>query len=285
MQMSVWNNLRENNKGYKEIPKSKLRMLYEKITRKTENTWNVKTYSLWNMEKYERQVQLTFTSGVEKLRRAWNNGMQQMEQQFRTVLGGYGKHISTGINTGTSEQYARVYENKLSVENNSRPKQQSQNKHYNTNPKRKNDRSKCLSGIQYKTNYAPLPDKKLSTIKMVQPTRQEKTKSRTCKVYDIIDCGPRKRFVVKGKKGPFIVHNCENIIQHISRNIIAFQMLMVSKRYKVLLTVHDEVVVLIPENEADKGMEFLYKCFTTAPKWCPDIPLSADGGYDYRYSK
>ena len=90
------------------------------------------------------------------------------------------------------------------------------------------------------------------------------------------------RFVEKYIYGALLI---ENIIQHISRNIIAEQLLNARKRYPLLLTVHDEGVFLLPEKEADEGMEFLYDVFTTAPKWCPDIPLSAEGGHAKNYSK
>ena len=30
---------------------------------------------------------------------------------------------------------------------------------------------------------------------------------------------------------------------------------------------------------------YMMKCMTTAPDWCKDIPLNAEGGFDVRYSK
>lgn len=40
------------------------------------------------------------------------------------------------------------------------------------------------------------------------PSRTEIVQTRRSKVYDIADCGPRNRYVVRGSRGPLIVHNC-----------------------------------------------------------------------------
>ena len=36
--------------------------------------------------------------------------------------------------------------------------------------------------------------------------------SAVVRVYDLVDCGPRNRFVVRGSEGPLIVHNCNGVV-------------------------------------------------------------------------
>lgn len=115
----------------------------------------------------------------------------------------------------------------------------------------------------------------------IQPAEQEEISGRKIKVYDIIESGPRNRFTVRGTDGnPFIVHNC---CQHIARNIIAEQWLAISKRYPVVLQVHDEIVCVVPEAEAEEAKQFMIDVMSTSPEWWPDIPLAAEAGYAKNY--
>ena len=93
-------------------------------------------------------------------------------------------------------------------------------------------------------------------------------------VYDIADAGPRQRFVVAGASGPFIVHNC---CQHLARNIMAEQWNIVARRYPVVLQVHDEIALVVPEAEAEEALAYTLEVMSTSPSWWPDIPLAAEG--------
>jgi DNA polymerase len=70
----------------------------------------------------------------------------------------------------------------------------------------------------------------------------------------------------------------ENFTQAIARIIIGEQMLMIRKRYKVALTVHDAVCAVVPEEEEDEGKAFVEACLKTRPTWAPDLPLSCEVG-------
>ena len=99
-------------------------------------------------------------------------------------------------------------------------------------------------------------------------------------VYDIVNCGPRQRFVVKGLKGPFIVHNC---VQAISRDILAEQILAAEEFYPVVMHTHDEIVWCVPENEAESAKNQLLAIMRTPPAWCSDVPLDAKADIGFRY--
>jgi DNA polymerase len=69
----------------------------------------------------------------------------------------------------------------------------------------------------------------------------------------------------------------ENITQALARIIIAEQMLMISRRLRVVLTVHDSIVVLAPEKEAEEARTFVEQCMRIRPKWAPGLPLKLRG--------
>lgn len=77
----------------------------------------------------------------------------------------------------------------------------------------------------------------------------------------------------------------ENIVQALARVIIAEQLLEVQKKYRVVMTTHDELVALAPAKNAQKCLDFMLKTMSTAPDWAEGLPLSAEGGFDTCYSK
>jgi hypothetical protein len=78
---------------------------------------------------------------------------------------------------------------------------------------------------------------------------------------------------------------CENIVQALARIIVATQLLMISRKERVVMTTHDEVAALAKKARADKVQAFMHECFKIPPAWCADIPLNAEGKYDVYYSK
>jgi DNA polymerase I-like protein with 3'-5' exonuclease and polymerase domains len=78
---------------------------------------------------------------------------------------------------------------------------------------------------------------------------------------------------------------CENIVQALARIIVMYQLLELSKTYRLVMTTHDEGVLHVKKKDADKAFAAMMKRMTTPLSWCPDIPLSAEGGYATNYSK
>ena len=75
----------------------------------------------------------------------------------------------------------------------------------------------------------------------------------------------------------------ENIVQSVARCVMTDGMLRIQKRYPCVLTVHDEVVVLIPENEVSEGEAWVYDQMVKEPSYMPGIPLKAESGHHRRY--
>lgn len=77
----------------------------------------------------------------------------------------------------------------------------------------------------------------------------------------------------------------ENVVQALSRIIIAEQMLKIGANYRVVTMTHDEIVVICPTKQADKCLDYMLKVMSAAPDWAPGLPLAAEGGHDTCYSK
>jgi len=75
----------------------------------------------------------------------------------------------------------------------------------------------------------------------------------------------------------------ENIVQAVARCVMTDGMLRIQKRYPCVLTVHDEVVVLVPEAEVIDAENWVLAQMTMVPKYMPGIPLAADIGHAKRY--
>ena len=76
----------------------------------------------------------------------------------------------------------------------------------------------------------------------------------------------------------------ENIVQAIARDLLAHAMLNIdSAGFKILITVHDEIV-----SQATKGtrtLEEYINLMCKLPEWGKDIPVTAEGSVQDRYSK
>jgi len=77
-----------------------------------------------------------------------------------------------------------------------------------------------------------------------------------------------KQYIYGGKMA-------ENLTQALSRIVLTDAMLEIGKFYKVALTVHDEIVC-VSENIAEKTAWVIEQAMSTAPAWCPDLPVACE---------
>jgi DNA polymerase len=68
----------------------------------------------------------------------------------------------------------------------------------------------------------------------------------------------------------------ENICQALARIVIGEQMLMVARRLRVVMTVHDAVGAIAPVEEADEARAFVEACMRIRPKWAGLLPLNCE---------
>ncbi|WP_348701888.1 DNA polymerase [Turicimonas muris] len=89
----------------------------------------------------------------------------------------------------------------------------------------------------------------------------------------------------------------ENLIQALARIVVFNQMAVIAQKLKakggnsngkvrqVVLTVHDEVVVIVPKEEAQETLEMMEEAMRKRPAWAPDLPIDCEGGIGDSYGE
>lgn len=75
----------------------------------------------------------------------------------------------------------------------------------------------------------------------------------------------------------------ENICQALARIIIGEQMLMIAKKYRVVMTVHDAIACVVPEKEVATAREYVEMCMKIRPQWALELPLDCESGFGDSY--
>ena len=75
----------------------------------------------------------------------------------------------------------------------------------------------------------------------------------------------------------------ENVCQALARIVIGEQMLNIAKKYRVVMTVHDAIAIVVPEQQTDMAMEYVEFCMRLRPKWALELPLNCEAGYGKSY--
>ena len=105
-----------------------------------------------------------------------------------------------------------------------------------------------------------------------------------------------KEFVYDGRYGSVKIYGgkvVENVVQALARIVVFDQMAKVDQalrkqdtethRFKVVLTVHDEVVACVPENFGKACLSLMEMAMSTPPKWASSLPVTCEGGIGPTY--
>jgi DNA polymerase len=102
----------------------------------------------------------------------------------------------------------------------------------------------------------------------------------------------KEELVYDTKKGRATIPNriyggkvIENVCQALARIAIGEQMLLIAKKYKVVMTVHDAIACVVPTDEAETAREFVEIAMRIRPKWAPDLPLNCESGVGRTYGE
>jgi DNA polymerase len=77
----------------------------------------------------------------------------------------------------------------------------------------------------------------------------------------------------------------ENVTQALARLIIGEQMLRISKKYRVVLTVHDSIVCCVPDDEAEACKAYVEECMRWVPAWAEGLPVDCEAGIGKNYGE
>lgn len=77
----------------------------------------------------------------------------------------------------------------------------------------------------------------------------------------------------------------ENVCQGIARCIIGEQMIRIAKKYKVVLTVHDAITCIVPDDpvEIENGVSYIEECMRWVPDWAEGLPVNCESGKGKSY--
>ena len=100
----------------------------------------------------------------------------------------------------------------------------------------------------------------------------------------------KEELVYDTKKGKAVIPNriyggkvIENVCQALARIAIGEQMLLIAKKYRVVMTVHDAIACIVPTAETETAREFVEMAMRIRPKWAPDLPLNCESGAGRSY--
>jgi hypothetical protein len=65
-------------------------------------------------------------------------------------------------------------------------------------------------------------------------------------------------------------------MQSLARTIIGTQLLTIRQRYHVALTVHDSIVCVVKEDEAQEAADFIEETMRQTPPWAAGLPLDCE---------
>lgn len=215
----------------------------------------VQASGVLGVAEHARPVPAADPSGVPELRSAWHPGARGVAD-VPQLLGGHGADVQDGTDARAEGQQRGVLEGELRLgdENcaGAKPEELPDGEHPG-----------AIQADWYLPLDAVLPP-------LARP------------VLDILNCGPRHRFVVKGTRGMFIVHNC---VQALARIIVLDQSLDIHTYMPLVLSVHDEAVGIAGLDEAKDALAFTLECMRKPPVWAPDMPLNSEGGFHQSYGK
>jgi DNA polymerase I-like protein with 3'-5' exonuclease and polymerase domains len=96
----------------------------------------------------------------------------------------------------------------------------------------------------------------------------------------------KDQYIYDSRKGAVKLYGgklAENICQGLARCIIGEQLIKISRKYRVVLTVHDAVACVSPKEEAQEAMAYVMECMRFVPSWAQGIPLNCEAGIGESY--
>ena len=96
----------------------------------------------------------------------------------------------------------------------------------------------------------------------------------------------RTEYSYKTRRGRKYIYGgkvVENVCQAIARCIIGYQMILISKRYDVVLTVHDSIVCCVKDEELAEARAYVEECMSRTPEWAKGLPIACESGTGKSY--
>ena len=157
--------------------------------------------SVSHLERHERQMPEPERQGLQKLRGTRHNGLRRMGNVVRGILARYEDWLRGRFVVGSQGQQRAVFSRKLPVGDAIAAAQQQAVEHVDQHVGWADDNRASGAGAGYANadSLCALAQVRVDTGKSPEYAR----------TFDILNCGPRNRFVARSAGGrPLIVHNC-----------------------------------------------------------------------------
>lgn len=229
----------------------------------------------------DRPLRASNAPSMGQVRCTRDNCLRFLEGVFSGLLGRYGANVPTGPYSGQDRKRIGVFQSELPVGD----EKGTSGKH------QKNANTGNTLGVVNPTgDSGTYRDKPYDCLLPSETGRIHGTVGGAARyiteVFDLLNCGPRNRFVIATEGGlPLIVHNCENITQAASRDVIGATIPEIEDYgYQILSLVHDEDITETPDTDRYSS-DHLAALMASNPGWAAGLPLAAAGFEAYRYRK
>lgn len=232
--------------------------------RSVSNAWHEQTPGVRGVAQFESTLHEPETPRLAQLRRAGYSRLRALAGIVRKFLGRYGSDVPNWFNAGPAGQLATLHTRQLPVGVFPGASQQPSREPLYRNAVGAND---SIASVQTR-RCESINHSRASETRLAGNTRVQR-------VYDLIDCGTRRQFVVRGIDGPVLVHNCENITQATAASFLRDALVECENTgIDVVIHTHDEVVVETGENRVDETADQLKEIMEYIPDWADGLPLS-----------
>lgn len=238
-----------------------------------EDARHVPAPGLRGVAEHVRQVQAAIASGVAQLWGAWHPGVRQVAGVLSELLAGHGRHVPAWAGPEPHRQRRGLHATELRM--GAAPGQ----RHEQTQHSHRGGRARVGQEDGHQPLHSVLQGgARVAHGQAHRPTVAEKP------VYDILNCGPRQRFVVLGDSGPMVFHNC---VQAMARDILADNIIAFYKQtgQRPIHTVHDEPIYMAETQKAEGLLVKLNEIMRTPPAWWPELAVWSEGGIGKRYGE
>lgn len=221
---------------------------------------------------HESPVQQSEEPQLRQLRRAGHSGVQELARGLCKFSEGHGANVLAGSDLGAEGRERGLHARELHLGDMGAAGTEQEGEH----PSAEGLRPRDSETDRDFPEHAVLSAETRLAFGAVGGTTGDNEA-----VYDIVNCGPRNRFVVRDGNGqPMIVHNC---VQAIARDVMIHGWANVEALgFDVVLSVHDEVGA---EASEDRELAEFEAAMIDLPEWATGLPISAEGYKSKRYRK
>ena len=175
-----------------------------RVPSRQRTTQALESSDVQNVGRNETSLPKRVRQGLEELRGAWNQGVRAVGEFIRQLSGGYASNLAEGAYPRSHQRERSIFSGELPVGYCETAGEQHSRKYDTENPSWGNDAHASCGTLRVKGDNAVRKDQSIQVA-----CGKSLFNSGHRQVFDLIDCGPRNRFVVRGENGELIiVHNC-----------------------------------------------------------------------------